>query len=192
LLSIGKLVAGQERYYYERQVAQGRDDYYAGSGEAAGRWMGTGAATLGLAGEVDGDAFGVLIAGRDPGSGEVLRAASGRDRVCALDLTFSAPESMSVLFAIGDAQTSRALVEAHEEAVGAAVGYLEREACRVRRGRGGRAELDADGFVAAGYRHRMSRAAQPQLHTHVVAANSLAAGRVPHSGVGASRTESRR
>jgi hypothetical protein len=148
LLSIGKLVAGQERYY-EQQVALGRDDYYAGSGEAPGRWMGAGAAELGLDGEVDAEAFGALIAGRDPNGGEVLRGGSGRDRVCALDLTFSAPKRVSVLFAIGDVQTSRALVEAHEEAVGAAVGYLEREACRVRRGRGGRIELPADGLVAA-------------------------------------------
>jgi conjugative relaxase-like TrwC/TraI family protein len=170
VLSIGKLVSGQERYY-EQQVAQGRDDYYAGRGEADGRWMGAGAAALGLEGGVDADAFGALIAGTDPTSGEVLRTGSGRDRVCALDLTFSAPKSVSVLFAIGDGETSRALVDAHEEAVGAAVGYLEREACRVRRGRGGRVELDADGLVAAAYRHRMSRAGQPQLHTHVVAAN---------------------
>jgi len=170
LLSIGKLVAGQERYY-EQQVAQGRDDYYAGTGEAAGRWTGSGAQSLGLEGEVDAAAFGALIAGRDPNSGEPLRAGSGRDRVCALDLTFSAPKSVSVLFAVGDGQTSRALVEAHEEAVGAAVGYLEREACRVRRGRGGRIELPAEGLVAAAYRHRMSRAGQPQLHTNVVAAN---------------------
>jgi conjugative relaxase-like TrwC/TraI family protein len=170
LLSIGKLVAGQERYY-EQQVALGRDDYYADSGEAPGRWTGTGACTLGLEGEADGEAFGSLIAGRDPNTGEVLRTASGRDRVCALDLTFSAPKSVSVLFAIGDAETSRDLVAAHEEAVDAAVGYLEREACRVRRGHGGRVELAAEGFVAAAYRHRMSRAEQPQLHTHVVAAN---------------------
>ena len=164
MLSIGKLVAGQERYY-EQQVALGRDDYYAGRGEAEGRWMGAGARALGLGGEVDADAFGALIAGTDPTSGEALRVGSGRDRVCALDLTFSAPKSVSVLFAIGDGETSRALVDAHEEAVGAAVGYLEREACRVRRGRGGRIELAADGFVAAAYRHRMSRAGQPQLHT---------------------------
>jgi conjugative relaxase-like TrwC/TraI family protein len=170
VLSIGKLVAGQERYY-ERQVARGRDDYYHGHGEAEGRWIGAGATALGLEGDVDAEAFGALIAGRDPNSGEVLRAGSGRDRVCALDLTFSAPKSVSVLFAIGDGETSGALVDAHEEAVGAAVGYLEREACRVRRGRGGRVELAAEGFVAAAYRHRMSRAGQPQLHTHVVAAN---------------------
>ena len=170
MLSIGKLVAGQERYY-EQQVALGRDDYYAGRGEAEGRWSGTGASALGLEGEVDGDAFGSLIAGRDPNSGEALRESTGRDRVCALDLTFSAPKSVSLLFAIGDRETSGALVDAHEEAVAAAVGYLEREACRVRRGRGGRVELAAEGFVAAAYRHRMSRAGQPQLHTHVVAAN---------------------
>ena len=169
-MSIGKLVAGQERYY-EQQVARGLDDYYAGSGEAAGRWLGASASALGLEGEVDSDAFGALIAGRDPNSGEVLRARAGRDRVCALDLTFSAPKSVSVLFAIGDSETSRTLVDAHEEAVAAAVGYLEREACRVRRGRGGRVELAAGGFVAAAYRHRMSRAGQPQLHTHVVVAN---------------------
>jgi conjugative relaxase-like TrwC/TraI family protein len=149
VLSIGKLVAGQERYY-EQQVALGRDDYYAGRGEAEGRWAGTGARALGLEGEVDGEAFGALIAGRDPSTGEVLRTASGRDRVCALDLTFSAPKSVSFLFAIGDQETSSALVEAHEEAVAAAVGYLEREACLVRRGRGGRVELAAEGFVAAG------------------------------------------
>ena len=126
---------------------------------------------LGLDGEDDAEAFGALIAGRDPNSGEALRGGSGRDRVCALDLTFSAPKSVSVLFAVGDANTSAALVAAHEEAVDAALAYVEREACRVRRGRGGRIELAADGFVAAAYRHRMSRAGQPQLHTHLVAAN---------------------
>jgi conjugative relaxase-like TrwC/TraI family protein len=170
VLSIGKLVAGQERYY-EQQVALGADDYYAGRGEVEGRWVGAGAAALGLEGEVEAEAFGALIGGRDPSSGEVLRSASGRDRVCSLDLTFSAPKSVSVLFAIGDEETARVLVEAHEEAVGAALGYLEREACRVRRGHAGRIELPAEGFVAAAYRHRMSRAGQPQLHTHVVAAN---------------------
>ena len=75
------------------------------------------------------------------------------------------------MFAVGDANTSAALVGAHEEAVDAALTYVEREACRVRRGRGGRIELAADGFVAAAYRHRMSRAGQPQLHKQVVAAN---------------------
>ena len=170
MLSIGKLTVEQSRYY-ERQVAQGRDDYYSGRGESPGRWTGRGAETLRLGGRGDDDGFMALMDGRDPGTGERLKRVGGRSKVAAFDLTFSAPKSVSVLFAIGEPGLAGALVAAHESAVDAAVGYLEREACRVRRGRGGvRREVGA-GFVAAAYRHRMSRAEDPQLHTHVVAAN---------------------
>jgi conjugative relaxase-like TrwC/TraI family protein len=175
VLSIGKLTLEQSRYY-ERQVAQGRDDYYSGRGEAPGRWAGRAAGALGLGGEVDADGFAALMEGRDPGTGERLRRVGGRSRVAAFDLTFSAPKSVSVLFAVGEPALGRALVEAHEEAVVAAVGYLEREACRVRRGRGGVRREAGEGFVAAAYRHRMSRAEDPQLHTHVVAANMARGG----------------
>ena len=170
MLSIGKLTVEQSRYY-ERQVAQGRDDYYSGRGESPGRWTGSGAETLRLGGRVDDDGFMALMDGRDPGTGERLKRVGGRSKVAAFDLTFSAPKSVSVLFAIGEPALAGALVEAHESAVDAALGYLEREACRVRRGRGGVRREVGEGFVAAAYRHRMSRAEDPQLHTHVVAAN---------------------
>jgi conjugative relaxase-like TrwC/TraI family protein len=170
VLSIGKLTLDQSRYY-ERQVAQGRDDYYSGRGEAPGRWTGRAAETLELGGAVDEDGFVALMEGRHPGTGERLKRVGGRSKVAAFDLTFSAPKSVSVLFAIGDGRLSRALVEAHEAAVAAALDYLEREACRVRRGRGGVRREAGAGFVAAAYRHRMSRAEDPQVHTHVVAAN---------------------
>ena len=170
MLSIGKLTVEQSRYY-ERQVAQGRDDYYFGRGESAGRWTGSGAETLELGGRVDDDGFTALMDGRDPSTGERLKRLGGRSKVAAFDLTFSAPKSVSVLFAIGEQGLAGALVEAHESAVDAALGYLEREACRVRRGRGGARRELGEGFVAAAYRHRMSRAEDPQLHTHLVAAN---------------------
>ena len=170
MLSIGKLTVEQSRYY-ERQVAQGRDDYYSGRGESPGRWTGAGPETLRLGGRVDDDGFMALMDGRDPGTGERLKRVGGRSKVAAFDLTFSAPKSVSVLFAIGEPALAGALVEAHESAVDAALGYLEREACRVRRGRGGVRREVGEGFVAAAYRHRMSRAEDPQLHTHVVAAN---------------------
>ena len=170
MLSIGKLTVEQSRYY-ERQVAQGRDDYYSGRGESPGRWTGSGAETLEIGGQVDDDGFMALMEGRDPGTGERLKRVAGRSKVAAFDLTFSAPKSVSVVFAIGEPALAGALVEAHESAVDAALGYLEREACRVRRGRGGVRQEAGGGFVAAAYRHRMSRAEDPQLHTHVVAAN---------------------
>jgi conjugative relaxase-like TrwC/TraI family protein len=136
MLSIGKLTLEQSRYY-ERQVAQGRDDYYAGRGESPGRWTGRGSEVLRVAGEVDKAGFAALMDGRHPDTGERLKRVGGRSKVAAFDLTFSAPKSVSVLFAVGDAALSRALVESHEEAVDAALEYLEREACRVRRGRRG-------------------------------------------------------
>ena len=74
MMSIGKLAAGPGagRYYID-QVAQGREDYYAGEGEAAGVWMGTGAAGLGLTGEVGEEGLARLLEGRDPSSGLLLR-----------------------------------------------------------------------------------------------------------------------
>ena len=57
--------------------------------------------------------------------------------MAAFDLTFSAPKSVSVLFAIADERTSAALLDAHRHAVAAAFAYVEREACFTRRGRNG-------------------------------------------------------
>ncbi len=171
MLSIGKITAGQHRYY-ERQVAGGEDDYYSGRGEAPGDWTGAGARSLGLTGRVSAGQFSVLVAGRDPRDpGRRLRSTPGDPKVAAFDLTFSAPKSVSVLFAVAPEGVSGQLVACHEEAVRAALGYLEDAAVRVRRGKAGEQVERAEGLIAAAYRHRMSRALDPQLHTHVVAAN---------------------
>jgi conjugative relaxase-like TrwC/TraI family protein len=174
MLTIGKLGASQGQLeYYERQVAAGAEDYYAGRGEAPGAWLGAGVDGLSLAAgsRVDRDGFMALMRGCHPADGSVLRAMTRASTVAAVDLTFSAPKSVSVLFAVAGGNVSGALVEAHERAVASAVAYLEREACRTRRGRGGLERVAGDGFVAAAYRHRLSRAGDPQLHTHVVVAN---------------------
>ena len=174
MLTIGKLGASRGRLeYYDAQVAKGAEDYYAGRGEAPGTWRGAGTRALGLTvgARVERGGFMALMRGQHPESGDVLREMGKRSTVAGLDLTFSAPKSVSVLFAITDEETSRALLVAHESAVDAALAYLEREACFTRRGRDGAERLRGDGFIAASYRHRMSRAGDPQLHTHVVVGN---------------------
>jgi len=172
VLTIGKLGASPDQLgYNEQQVAQGIEDYFSGRGEAPGRRIGVGAGVLGVAGRVERDAFMRAMNGCDPRSGERLKPEPGRTKVAAFDLTFSAPKSVSVLFAIADEQTARALWEAHERAVEAAFSYVEREACFTRRGQNGIHRVRGDGFLAATYRHRLSRAGDPQLHTHVVVAN---------------------
>lgn len=45
-------------------------------------------------------------------------------------------------------------------------------ACWTRRGAGGRHFLKGNGFLAAGYVHRSSRAGDMQIHTHVLVANA--------------------
>ena len=52
-----------------------------------------------------------------------------------------------------------------------ALGYLERVAAHGRRGAGGAVSIEGSGFIAAAFRHRTSRAGDPQLHTHVLIAN---------------------
>src|SRR4051812_812551 len=114
------------------------------------------------------------MAGIDPSDPELerqLRDSSGESKVVGFDLTFSAPKSVSVLFAVGDEHTAGHLIGAHEAAVRAALDYVEDTAVKVRRGRGGAHVQPGEGVVAAAYRHRMSRSLDPQLHTHVVCAN---------------------
>jgi TrwC relaxase len=164
MLTIGKLGTSRGRLeYYGSQIAAAVEDYYAGRGESPGRWRGAGSRALSLStrGTVKRHEFMRLMAGCDPADGSVLRAMGARSTVAGFDLTFSAPKSVSVLFAIGDDQTAAELLAAHEHAVDAALAYLEREACATRRGRDGIERLRGEGFVAASYRHPMSRAGDP-------------------------------
>lgn len=172
VLSIGKLAPGAQEYYL-RTVADGVEEYYLGSGEAPGRWLGHGAERLALSGQVGTESLTAVLEGRHPTTGKPLWRASRR-RLPGWDLTFSAPKSVSLLYALAPDPIRQLVVEAHEHAVTTAFGYLEREAGFVRRGHGGqRAEAGA-GLVGASFRHRTSRAADPQLHTHVLLANLVA------------------
>ncbi len=194
MLSVAKLRVGQEAYQLSG-VAQSLDDYYTGAGEAAGRWLGAGAELLGLDGEVDPDDLRAVLAGLAPGSGgltpngDTLRTHARR--VPGFDLTFKAPKSVSVLYAVtDDPRVQAAIIDAGEAALRDALGWLEREAIHVRRGSGDEAyltnlaardpeaataarirTLPAHGVVAAAFRHRTSRAGDPLLHWHTLVAN---------------------
>jgi conjugative relaxase-like TrwC/TraI family protein len=173
MLSIGKLGAGQERYYTER-VAGGAEDYYSGRGEAEGYWLGSATSDLGLDGKVDAEALTAMLTGRHPATGKPLglRHVAGRGPVPGFDLTFSAPKSVSLTWALGGEGAGAEVASAHRASVAAALDYMERQACWTRRGHGGHEFVHGDGFIAAAYLHRSSRAGDPQLHTHVLVANA--------------------
>ena len=135
MLTIGKIgKAKAQQQYYEESVAKSREDYYAGSGEAPGEFFGEGSRALGLSGQSSMENLTRLFAGQNPATGEQLRSMKGNVQVHGLDLTFSAPKSVSILYALGDADLQRHLVEAHEWAVDQAITYMERDSARVVRG----------------------------------------------------------
>lgn len=173
MLSIGKLVAGAEDYYLS-MVAQGREEYYTGSGESPGTWLGRGTNALALAGEVSADDLRAMLAGQSPRTGSELGLPKrSGPRVAGFDLTFSAPKSVSLLYALGSTEQSAATRAAHERAVAEGLDYLERHAVFARRGDGGARRIGTSGLVAAAFVHRTSRNGDPQLHTHVLAANAV-------------------
>src|SRR5262249_28964184 len=106
-------------------------------------------------------------------------------RVPGFDLTFKAPKSASVLYAVSDdPRVQGAVIDAGEHAMRAAIGWLEEHTIRVRRGNpppagegahpndpDGPRELTTPGVVGAAFRHRTSRAGDPLLHWHVLVAN---------------------
>lgn len=167
MLSLAKLGRGSEGYYLDA-VAKGAEDYYVGRGEAPGYWAGRGAELLGLDGEVTPEALRAVLAGTAP-DGSMLGAANRT--VPGFDLTFSVPKSISVLAALRP-ELSEQIVDACEIAVARSIAWLEDNACFSRRGHNGVEHVDGDGYVAAAFRHRTSRAGDPQLHWHVLVANT--------------------
>jgi conjugative relaxase-like TrwC/TraI family protein len=102
---------------------------------------------------------------------EVERFGRQRERRAAtvgFDVTFSAPKSVSVLWAVADPTVEAAILDSVHAAVATGMRYLEQQAiaCRV----GGRV-VQGDGLLAAGFLHATNRNLDPQLHWHVVVGN---------------------
>ena len=190
-------LAKARKDYYLQKIGEisPREDYYLRGGTATGRWHGSGAAEMGLAGEVTAEGLVRLFDGQHPATGGQLGRQLRKDGVAAWDLTFSADKSVSLLWALGDDETRMHVVEAFEEATAEAVSYLESVASSTRGaarmpvvddegvpvfGEDGtpryRVEtwpIRTSGYVAAWFTEFTSRADDPQLHTHVVVGNRV-------------------
>ncbi|MGH2864187.1 MAG: MobF family relaxase [Solirubrobacteraceae bacterium] len=172
-----------------KTVAPERGDYYlTPDGEmtqAPGRWLSDveTLARLGVqAGEpVEGADFIALMDGRHPGTGRWLRPeGAGGGRGGGIDVTFSAPKSVSTVWALGDPWQREQIESAHARAVESTVQYLREQVPVVRRRYEGQVvEEYAKDVIAAEYRHTTARgvsgaqAPDPQLHSHVVISGAV-------------------
>jgi conjugative relaxase-like TrwC/TraI family protein len=179
---------GYARYLESKTIEPERGDYYLSpEGEptqAPGQWLATPdtLARLGIEGSaVDGHDFIALMEGKHPRSGRFLRrAGSNGSRAAGIDLTFSAPKSVSAVWALAGETQRREIEAAHAAAVAETIGHLTETVPTVRRRyRGQVVEEPARGVVAAEYRHTTSRgvlegdAPDPQLHSHVVITSAI-------------------
>ncbi len=163
------LSVGQASHYYKSEFSRG--DYYTaeeGEGIVASRWHGEGADELGLKGRVKAEEFTRVLEGKDPTGRRVLVAHRQglSERRAGWDVTVSPHKSVSVAALVGG---DRRLLEAHDKAVAAAVGELERHVQAWVHG--GRDVETTGAAVVASFRHETSRALDPQLHTHCVFVN---------------------
>jgi conjugative relaxase-like TrwC/TraI family protein len=185
VLSLAKLAGADQRYYLDQahartdhtgSVSSGAEDYYLSGPEAVGGWTGSASAALELRGRVTEAQLRAVLSRHDPRSGALLEGSVQRARIPGFDLMFSVPKSASVLFGVACPAVQRAVLDAQAIAVESALGYLEKHACRTRRASGGYEIVPGDGFVGAAFRHRTSRAGDPQIHTHVLIANATRIG----------------
>ena len=182
----------------EAGPAAGLQAYYAAEGTPPGRFLGAGLAGLnngqGVAPgtEVTEEALWRMLGMlQDPVTGEQLGQAPpakrgafvdhlGRVRrppqpVAGFDLTFSAPKSVSVAWALADDVTRARIYGAHRRALEAVIAYGESQVFATRMGKAGVVQEDVRGIVATAFDHWDSRAGDPQLHTHVVVLNRVQA-----------------
>lgn len=150
-----------------------KNDYWTeGEKEVRGEWVGEGAKALGLAGEVQAEAFEALRQNRHPLTGQPLTARDQANRVAFFDIQLSAPKDVSVLATVGGDDRVR---QAFSDSVKVVLAEMERfAAVRERRGMAAMSEefRITGNFVGAMFVHDTSRDLDPQLHAHAVLANA--------------------
>ncbi len=175
---------GYARYLESKTVEPERGDYYltpdSEMTQAPGRWLADPETLerLGVhAGElVDGKHFIALMEGRHPDSDRWLRPeGAGGGRGGGIDVTFSAPKSVSTVWALGDPWQREQIEQAQGRAVEQTIHHLREQVPVVRRRYSGQVvEENAKDVIATEYRHTTARgvsgaqAPDPQLHSHVV------------------------
>ena len=179
--------------YFKEHLSVG--DYYAEDQQVLGQWYGDGAEQLGLSGVTRQEEFVRLCENLHPQTGQRLtvrqkttRMDIGPDgqprqstnRRVFYDFTFSPAKSVSIAALVGQDQR---IVEAHEQAVTAALNQLQVFASTRVRKNGQCTDRTTGNIVAAVFRHDTSRALDPHLHTHCIVFNShVRSGRAPLEG----------
>ena len=161
--------AGAKKYYYEKDPIFNND----GNGENL-EWSGKQAEFLGLEGAATKEEFGNLLEGKNKDGSVQLKEEA--NKVAALDLTFAAPKSVSIMALAGGDDK---LVEAHKKAVDKALQYAEKNFANAKvwktnaEGKRERIVENQGNLLVAKALHSTNRNQDPHLHTHSLIFNQV-------------------
>ena len=143
---------------------------YYGDHKSPGTWFGAG-----HLGKKDGrfvrqKDLKLLLEGFDFQGNKLVRNAGEKHRP-GLDLTFSAPKSVSIAWVSADTELRKKIQNAHDKAVDRALKHVETFAGFTRRGTGSYAKEPLKNLIFAKFRHCLSRENDPNIHTHALLMN---------------------
>jgi conjugative relaxase-like TrwC/TraI family protein len=166
MMSLGSVASAGAAEYYAS------DNYYSlDNGTEQSLWQGSGAQALGLEGKVETATFERILEGKLP-DGSEINASRGEHRA-GLDLTFSAPKSVSLVALVGK---DHRVVEAFRASVAQTLVWAEKNLAQARVWRDGRQVTENTGnLLVAAFTHDVSRQLDPQLHVHAVVAGATLA-----------------
>jgi conjugative relaxase-like TrwC/TraI family protein len=175
------LTSASDRGDYYTRSSDG--EYGSGATLAPSRWHGSPAllGELGLSADrpVGREDLAALMRGVSPADGHELRSAGGDgSRVAGIDTTFSAPKSVSALWAVSSPYERARIEAAHSRAVAGTIARIERDVELLRTRVQGELRWErAERLLGAEFVHTSSRLTRdqercgvpdPQLHSHVL------------------------
>ena len=168
-IGAGGEASGKADYLESGDAAtKSKEDYYAAEGDV-GRWIGRAAQEMGLTGDLKPGQLRAGLQGFHPETGEALSKNAGEKHKGGWDGTFSAPKSVSCVWAVADPELRAAIEAAQQAAAERALGFLEDAGAFSSRSRTDPGPVS--GVAAATYLHGTSREADPQLHNHCAILN---------------------
>jgi conjugative relaxase-like TrwC/TraI family protein len=153
-----------------------KSEYYASEkegGEPPGAW-GEGCEKIGIdtSQPVQNSLLKIVMTGHKADGTKMVQNAGQEGMRVGMDLTFSAPKSVSVLWANASPELREQISQAQATAVAEAMRYL-RDRVETRTGKNGEQRERPAGLIFAMFEHCDTREKDPQLHTHTVVSNSV-------------------
>ncbi|WP_051482692.1 MobF family relaxase [Synechocystis sp. PCC 7509] len=164
MLTLANSNTTQAKTYYKKE------NYYSQEeAEVNSQWQGQGASGYQLSGAItDLEAYDNIVNGLSPDGKTQLRQKQnhkGKKERAGIDLTFSAPKSVSIACLVGG---DTRLEEAHRIAVSQTIDLIESRYAQTRiNGQ----VVKTDNLIVAKWHHDTSRELDPHLHTHCLIMN---------------------